>query len=73
MRLSLETVADKVKAIGVILAFIVGTSAVIVRYYNLPKDVASITAEQKVMRAEIDKLTDRLETVEKRISRRRVQ
>ena len=70
MRLSLETLADKIKAIGVILAFIVGASAVVVRYYKLPTEVQVLSTEQKDLRKSVDQLSVKVDLLEKRVKRR---
>lgn len=68
--MTLDTLANKIKAIGVILAFIVGASALIVKYYRLPDDVAKLAAEQAELRQTVDKLVPRVDVLEKRIGRR---
>ena len=69
MRLSLETLADKIKAIGVVLAFIVGASAVVVRYYKLPTEVQVLSTGQKDLRKSVDQLSVKVDLLEKRVKR----
>lgn len=71
MRITLEHLAGKLKAVSVIIAFIVGLSALIVKYYTLPDDVQRLSKEVEELQENTARISAKVDLLEKRALRAR--